>query len=74
MRPIKAPITHPAVVDITPSSTINELKAAVLEADGRPVDCLDSVVLWQVEMSEEEMIGIGERGGLKGGRMPWPSV
>jgi len=33
---------------------------------------LDHVVLWRVEMSEEEMVVIGERGGLKNGRMPWP--
>lgn len=55
-----------------PSYTIGELKAAILEADGRPVDKLDKVVLWKVEMSEQEMVVIEERGGLKGGQMPWP--
>ncbi|CAD6570056.1 MAG: hypothetical protein TREMPRED_005574 [Tremellales sp. Tagirdzhanova-0007] len=71
-RPIKAPKTLPVVVDISPSSTVNQLKAAVLLADGRPSESLDSVALWRVDMSEDEMIVIGERGGLKGGRMPWP--
>lgn len=64
----------PVVVDISPSSTVNQLKAAVLEKGERSAECLESVVLWRVEMSEEEMIVIGERGGLKGGRMPRPSV
>ena len=53
---------------------MRDLKAAILRADGRTVmeEHLERVVLWRVEMSEEEMIVIGERGGLKNGRMPWP--
>lgn len=70
--PIKSRKRLPTVVDIATSSSVSQLKAAVLMADGRAADSLDSVVLWRVEMSEEEMIVIGERGGLKGGRMPWP--
>lgn len=64
----------PAVVCVSPSQTVRELKAAVLRADGRSVrdDLLDHVILWRVDMSQEEMIVIGERGGLKNGRMPWP--
>lgn len=62
----------PTVVDILPSASVNELKAAVLRADGRLAEQLDKVVLWRVEMSEEELVVIEERGGLKGGRMPWP--
>jgi hypothetical protein len=62
----------PTPVDILPSSTIGQLKEALLRADGRAVDKLDKVILWRVEMSEEEMVVIEQRGGLKSGQMPWP--
>lgn len=68
----RIPRRLPTPVDILPSSTIAELKAALLIADGRSVEKLDKIVLWRVEMSEEEMIVIEERGGLKSGQMPWP--
>ena len=72
--PAKTVQRLPAVVCVSPTQTVRELKAAILRADGRQVkeELLDHVVLWRVEMSEEEMIVIGERGGLKNGRMPWP--
>lgn len=62
----------PRVVTIAPTSSVDELKSAVLEADGRKPAKLEKVVLWKVEMSENEMIVIEERGGLKCGQMPWP--
>jgi hypothetical protein len=64
----------PTVVSISPERSVRDLKATILRADGRTVmeEHLERVVLWRVEMSEEEMIVIGERGGLKNGRMPWP--
>lgn len=64
----------PTVVTVDPQQSIRELKTAILRADRREVktELLERVVLWRVEMSEEEMIVIGERGGLKNGRMPWP--
>ena len=62
----------PRVVTVAPSASVDELKAVVLEADGRRVARLEKVVLWKVEMSESEMIVIEERGGLKSGQMPWP--
>ena len=71
---VKVPRRLPVVVDIASTRTVKQLKAAVLEADGRPAECLDSVVVWRVEMSEEEMLIIAERGGLKGGKMPFPYV
>jgi hypothetical protein len=71
-----APKTSPAptVVTIDRKQSISALKRAILRADDREVkeDLVERVVLWRVEMSEEEMIVIGERGGLKNGRMPWP--
>lgn len=69
---IKGPRRHPAVIDVSPQSTIKDLKTAVLEADGRLAGFHEHLVLWQVEMSEEEIVVIEERGGLRGGRMPWP--
>ena len=67
-------VRSPAVVCISPTQTVRELKAAILRADQRVVEeeLLDRVIIWRVEMSEEEMVVIGERGGLKNGRMPWP--
>lgn len=65
------------MVDILPELSVDGLKAAVLRADpswthnAAEVE-LSKVVLWRVEMSEEEMIVIEERGGLKCGQMPWP--
>lgn len=66
--------SSPTVVTVDRRQTVRDLKLAILRADGREVkeELLERVVLWRVEMSEEEMIVIGERGGLKNGRMPWP--
>lgn len=70
----------PLPLSISQDATVAQLKCAILQADGRqPYDESGSlkseaakVVLWKVEMSKEEMVVIGERGGLKRGRMPWP--
>ncbi|KAK4684098.1 hypothetical protein P7C73_g6106, partial [Tremellales sp. Uapishka_1] len=64
----------PMPIDISPDATLDQLKAALLKADRRTIDqsALDQVVLWQVEMSGEEMVVIEERGGLRKGQMPWP--
>lgn len=64
----------PAVIDVSPHATVDDLKRLALAADGRDVASarLDKVVLWKVDMSESEMVVIEERGGLKGGQMPWP--
>jgi hypothetical protein len=62
----------PVPVDVFPDTTLDELKAALLLADGRKVAKLDQITLWQVEMTEDEMVVIEERGGLKKGQMPWP--
>lgn len=64
-------------MDVLPETSISQLKRAVLSAEpgwkenAAEVD-LSRVILWRVEMSEEEMIVIEERGGLKCGQMPWP--
>lgn len=68
----KVPRRHPAVIDVSSQSTVKDLKIAVLEADGRLAGFHEHIVVWQVEMSEEEIVVIEERGGLLGGRMPWP--
>lgn len=60
------------VIDLSPSATVAELKAAILKADYRSTEESERLVLWRVEMSEEEMVVIEERGGLKNGQMPWP--
>lgn len=60
------------VIDIAPTATIAQLKSAILKADLRSTDDSERMVLWRVEMSEEEMVVIEERGGLKNGQMPWP--
>jgi hypothetical protein len=60
------------VVDIDPSVSVDTLKSKALEADGRSVASLEKIKLWRVEMSEEEMVVIEEREGLRGGQMPWP--
>jgi len=64
----------PTVVDIAPNSSVASLKSAILKADSRPVEDSENLVLWRVEMTEDEMIVIEERGGLKNGQMPWPYV
>jgi len=64
----------PTVVDIAPGSSVASLKSAILKADSRPIEDSDNLVLWRVEMTEDEMIVIEERGGLKNGQMPWPYV
>jgi hypothetical protein len=64
----------PTVVDIAPGSSVAALKSAILRADLRPVEESEHLVLWRVEMMEDEMIVIEERGGLKNGQMPWPYV
>ena len=70
----KPRIAAPTVVSAYPSQSVRELKRAILQADDRVVveALVDSVVVWAVQMSREEMVIIGERGGLKNGRMPWP--
>lgn len=62
----------PAVLDISPSASVDDLKRQILAIEGRTVSRLEKVVLWKVDMSENEMIVIEERGGLKSGQMPWP--
>ena len=62
----------PTVVDVLPGTSVGALKSAILAADSRSVEESDSLVLWRVEMSADEMIVIEERGGLKNGQMPWP--
>jgi len=64
----------PTVVDVLPGTSVGALKSAILAADSRSVEESDSLVLWRVEMTEDEMIVIEERGGLKNGQMPWPYV
>jgi hypothetical protein len=59
-------------VDIDPSVSVDALKSKALQADGRVMGSLERIKLWRVEMSEEEMVVIEERGGLRGGQMPWP--
>jgi hypothetical protein len=66
--------TPPTVVDILPGTSVGDLKSAILAADSRSIEESDSLVLWRVEMTEDEMIVIEERGGLKNGQMPWPYV
>lgn len=60
------------VLDLAPTTTVAELKRAILKADLRSTEESERLVIWRVEMSEEEMIVIEERGGLKNGQMPWP--
>jgi len=62
----------PTIVDVLPGTSVGALKSAILAADSRSVEQSDSLVLWRVEMSEDEMIVIEERGGLRNGQMPWP--
>jgi len=62
----------PIVVDVLPGTSVGSMKSAILAADLRSVEESDSLVLWRVEMTEDEMIVIEERGGLKNGQMPWP--
>jgi hypothetical protein len=62
----------PTVVDIAPGASVGSLKSAILSADARSIEESEQLVLWRVEMSEDEMIVIEERGGLKNGQMPWP--
>jgi hypothetical protein len=59
-------------VDIDPSVSVDTLKSKALQADSRATGSLERIKLWRVEMSEEEMVVIEERGGLRGGQMPWP--
>ena len=62
----------PLVVTVAPTCSVEELKVAILTADGRRVARLERMIMWKVEMSENEMVVIQERGGLKNGQMPWP--
>jgi hypothetical protein len=64
--------TPPTVIDVASSISVAELKSAILTADSRSTVDSEQLILWRVEMSEEEMIVIEERGGLKNGKMPWP--
>ncbi|KAL1410071.1 hypothetical protein Q8F55_004074 [Vanrija albida] len=68
-----APLT---LVDIAPDATVQELKAAILLAAGRPApsDLLDALVLWRVDMSEAELEDLDARGGLARGRQPQPKA
>ncbi|EIW69928.1 hypothetical protein TREMEDRAFT_61700 [Tremella mesenterica DSM 1558] len=70
-KPTRRP---PTCLTVSSKSTINELKRCVLLADGRPAlpELAEQIILWRVDMSEEEMIVIEDRGGLKDGQMPWP--
>lgn len=60
------------VLDLAPSTTVGELKSAILRADLRSTEESERLIIWRVEMSEDEMVVIEERGGLKNGQMPWP--
>lgn len=60
------------MLDLAPTTTVAELKSAILKADLRSTEDSERLIIWRVEMSEDEMVVIEERGGLKNGQMPWP--
>ncbi|WWC92279.1 uncharacterized protein L201_007233 [Kwoniella dendrophila CBS 6074] len=62
----------PIVIDINPHTTVDELKSDLLRAAGKDTDLWKHVVLWHIEMTENEMNVINELGRLKNGKMPWP--
>ncbi|BEI80244.1 hypothetical protein CcaverHIS002_0107730 [Cutaneotrichosporon cavernicola] len=62
------------LVDIVPTATINELKAALLLAAGRPVTAglLNHITLWRVDMSVYELAYLDSQGALDNGQRPVP--
>ncbi|GMK54720.1 hypothetical protein CspeluHIS016_0113060 [Cutaneotrichosporon spelunceum] len=66
------PTEEVTLVDIAPTATIAELKAALLLAAGRPTPagCLDSLLLWRVDMSAYELAYLDAQGALDDGQRP----
>ncbi|WVQ85903.1 hypothetical protein IAT38_008071 [Cryptococcus sp. DSM 104549] len=62
----------PLVVDASPYITVDELKMELMAAAGKDVALWKHAVLWQIAMTESEMVVIDELGRLKNGKMPWP--
>ncbi len=71
-RPQQQQRLPPTVVDVLPSRQCQRSESRGAACRRPQAEQLDKFVLWRVEMSEEELIVIEERGGLRVGRMPWP--
>jgi hypothetical protein len=62
----------PLAVEIPRDATINDLKEAVLKADGRPVGLLEKIKLWKVDLTWKQIMECEAAGDGKEGSMPWP--
>lgn len=51
---------------------MNDLKEAVLKADGRPVGLLEKIKLWKVDLTWKQIMECEAAGDGKEGSMPWP--
>ncbi len=62
----------PLVFEFARHSTVDELKSFLLQVEGKDSSRVDSVAIWRVDLSWEEMLRCEAFGGLKDGSMPWP--